>query len=119
LEYIAFLSLLHAGNQKVLGKTGYSSQIIVMSSIAGYSKQIQASIDASNAAATHLARNFAIYFVNLKIRVNVIVPGLYPGELTGATKSDDTGHVPMEGGRDGSLLSGWEWDVRWLAWEHS
>lgn len=96
---IAFLSLLHAGNQKMLEKSGYSSQIVVMSSIAGYSKQIQASIaySASKAAATHLARNLATYFVNLQIRVNIIVPGLYPSELTGATKSDEKGHISMEG----------------------
>jgi NAD(P)-dependent dehydrogenase (short-subunit alcohol dehydrogenase family) len=70
-----------------------------MSSIAGYSKQIQASVaySASKAAATHLARNLATYFVNLQIRINVIVPGLYPSELTGSTKSDEKGHVSMEG----------------------
>jgi NAD(P)-dependent dehydrogenase (short-subunit alcohol dehydrogenase family) len=96
---IAFLSLLHAGNQKMLDKSGYSSQIVVMSSIAGYSKQIQASIaySASKAAAAHLARNLATYFVNIQIRVNVIVPGLYPSELTGASKSDEKGHISMEG----------------------
>jgi NAD(P)-dependent dehydrogenase (short-subunit alcohol dehydrogenase family) len=96
---IAFLSLLHAGNQKFLGKSGCSSQIIVMSSISGYSKQIQTSLaySASKAAATHLARNLATYFVHLQIRVNVIVPGLYPSEMTGSTKSDEKGHVSMEG----------------------
>jgi NAD(P)-dependent dehydrogenase (short-subunit alcohol dehydrogenase family) len=96
---VAFLSLLHAGNEKMLVKTGYSAQVILMSSIAGYSKQIQASIaySASKAAATHLARNLATYFVHLKIRVNVIVPGLFPSELVGATKSDETGHVSMVG----------------------
>jgi NAD(P)-dependent dehydrogenase (short-subunit alcohol dehydrogenase family) len=96
---VAFLSLLHAGNQKMLEKTGYSSQIVVTSSIAGYSKQIQSSVaySASKAAATHLARNLSTYFVHLQIRVNVIVPGLYPSELTGTTKSDDKGHISMEG----------------------
>jgi NAD(P)-dependent dehydrogenase (short-subunit alcohol dehydrogenase family) len=95
---VAFLSLLDAGNKKLLESSGYSSQIVVTSSIAGYSKQVQASIaySASKAAATHLARNLATYFVNLQIRVNVIVPGLYPSELTG-TKSDEKGHVSMEG----------------------
>jgi NAD(P)-dependent dehydrogenase (short-subunit alcohol dehydrogenase family) len=96
---VAFLALLHAGNQKFLEKNGYSSQIVVMSSIAGYSKQIQGSVaySASKAAATHLARNLATYFVHLQIRVNVIVPGLYPSELTGASKSDEKGHISMEG----------------------
>lgn len=96
---ISFCSLLHAGNQKFLEKCGYSSQIIVTSSISGYSKQIQSSVaySASKAAATHLARNLATYFVHLQIRVNVIVPGLYPSELTGSTKSDERGHVSMEG----------------------
>jgi NAD(P)-dependent dehydrogenase (short-subunit alcohol dehydrogenase family) len=96
---VAFLSLLHAGNQKLLEKTGYSSQIVVTSSIAGYSKQVQSSIaySASKAAATHLARNLSTYFVHLQIRVNVIVPGLYPSELTGTTPSDDKGHISMEG----------------------
>ena len=96
---IAFLHLLHNGNQKFLKKSSYSSQIVVMSSIAGYSKQIQASVaySASKAAATHLARNLSTYFVNLQIRVNVIVPGLYPSELTGSTESDEKGHVSMKG----------------------
>jgi NAD(P)-dependent dehydrogenase (short-subunit alcohol dehydrogenase family) len=96
---VAFLSLLHAGNQKMLEKTGYSSQVVLMSSIAGYSKQIQSSVaySASKAAATHLARNFATYFVNMQIRFNIIVPGLFPSELTGASKSDEKGHVSMEG----------------------
>src|ERR1700694_491586 len=54
---VAFLSLLHEGNKKHLQSSGYSSQIVVTSSIAGYSKQIQASVaySASKAAATHLA----------------------------------------------------------------
>src|SRR5271170_5716171 len=96
---VAFLKLLHEGNKRHLASAGYSSQIVVMSSIAGYSKQIQASVaySASKAAATHLARNLATYFVNLQIRINVIVPGLYPSELTGSTKSDEKGHVSMEG----------------------
>ena len=96
---IAFLHLLHNANQKFLEKTGYSSQIVVTSSISGYSKQIQSSVaySASKAAATHLARNLSTYFVNLQIRVNVIVPGLYPSELTGSTKSDEKGHISMEG----------------------
>ena len=96
---IAFLQLLYNGNQKFLQKSGYSSQIVVTSSIAGYSKQIQSSVaySASKAAATHLARNLSTYFVNLQIRVNVIVPGLYPSELTGSSKSDEKGHISMEG----------------------
>jgi NAD(P)-dependent dehydrogenase (short-subunit alcohol dehydrogenase family) len=96
---VAFLKLLHEGNKRHLASAGYSSQIVVMSSIAGYSKQIQSSVaySASKAAATHLARNLATYFVNLQIRINVIVPGLYPSELTGSTKSDEKGHVSMEG----------------------
>jgi NAD(P)-dependent dehydrogenase (short-subunit alcohol dehydrogenase family) len=96
---VAFLSLLHAGNKKMLQKSGYSSQVVVISSIAGYSKQIQSSVaySASKAAATHLARNFATYFSNLQIRFNVIVPGLFPSELTGASKSDEKGHISMEG----------------------
>ena len=96
---IAFLHLLHNGNQKFPKKPGYSSQIVVTSSIAGYSKRIQSSVaySASKAAATHLARNLSTYFVNLQIRVNVIVPGLYPSELTGSTKSDEKGHISMEG----------------------
>ena len=71
-----------------------------MSSISGYSKQIQSSVaySASKAAVTHLARNLATYFVNLQIRVNVIVPGLYPSEMTGSTLSDEKGQVSMEEG---------------------
>ena len=46
---------------------------------------------ASKAAATHLARNLATYFVYLQIRIGLIVPGLCPSELTGSTKSDEKG----------------------------
>jgi len=97
---VAFLPLLHAGNQKLLEKRGTSSQIVVMSSISGYSKQIQSSLaySASKAAATHIARNFATYFVNLRIRVNVLAPGLYPSEMTGISESDENGHVGMKEG---------------------
>jgi len=52
----------------------------------------------SKAAATHLARNLSTYFVHLQIRVNVIVPGAYPSEMTGGPgMSDERGHVSMEG----------------------
>ena len=96
---VAFLTLLHAGTQKFLEKSGYGSQIIVISSISGYSKQIQGSIaySASKAAATHLARNLSTYLINLQIRVNVIVPGLHPSEMTSSTMSDERGHVSMKG----------------------
>jgi NAD(P)-dependent dehydrogenase (short-subunit alcohol dehydrogenase family) len=100
---IAFLPLLHKGNKHFLEKWGYSSQIVVTSSIAGYSKQFQSGVaySASKAAATHLARNLATYFSDLQIRVNVIAPGVYPSELTGTPEeSDETVHVSMEGKED-------------------
>jgi NAD(P)-dependent dehydrogenase (short-subunit alcohol dehydrogenase family) len=54
---VTFLTLLHEGNKRMLERVGYSSKIVVISSIAGYSKQIQVSIaySATKAAATHLA----------------------------------------------------------------
>ena len=96
---VAFLSLLQAGNEKFLKKLGFSSQIVLTSSIAAYSKQVQSSIvySASKAAATHLTRNLGTYFTDLQIRVNIIAPGLYPSEMTGVSESDERGHVSMQG----------------------
>ena len=96
---IAFLHLLHAGNKKCLRSLLAVLKFVVMSSIAGYSKHIQSSIaySASKAAATHLAKNLATYFTNLHIRVNVLGPGLYPSEMTGASESDETGYISMAG----------------------
>lgn len=51
----------------------------------------------SKAAATHLVRNLVISFVNLQISINLIVPRLYSFELRESTKSDEKGHVSMEG----------------------
>lgn len=72
---LAFLSLLDEGNKRA--NVPQKSQIVVVSSIAGLSRQPAAgyAYSASKAAVTHLAKNMATSFAGWKIRVNQICPG--------------------------------------------
>lgn len=75
---MACLPLLAKGNESV---KDYSSQVINVSSISGQLKSAsggQFSYGASKAASTHLSRMLATTFKDLKIRVNVIAPGIFP-----------------------------------------
>jgi len=84
---IAFLDLLDAGNKQ--RNLPQDSQIIVTSSIAGFSRQLASSFaySSSKAATTHLVKMLATYFAQsgFRIRANVIAPGLYPSEMTQKT----------------------------------
>lgn len=85
---IAFLDLLDAGNKKA--NLAQDSQVIVTSSVAGFSRFLASSFSysTSKAAVTHLVKMLSTFFAqnSLRIRVNVIAPGLYPSEMTqGAT----------------------------------
>nr|POE87783.1 rhamnolipids biosynthesis 3-oxoacyl-[acyl-carrier-protein] reductase [Quercus suber] len=86
---VAFLELLDAGNKK--RNVPQDSQIIVTSSIAGFSRQVAAgyAYASSKAAITHLVKMLATTFAQnqYRIRANVIAPGFYPSEMTESAMS--------------------------------
>lgn len=81
---VAFLDLLDAGNKKQ--NVAQDSQILVTSSVGGFSRHLASSFaySASKAAVNHIVKMLSTYFAqhNFKIRANVVAPGLYPSELT-------------------------------------
>ncbi|KAI4091581.1 MAG: hypothetical protein LQ344_004061 [Seirophora lacunosa] len=79
---VAFLQLLHAGNQK--GNVEQKSQFIVTSSVAGFNRNSPNGLayGQSKAATTHLAKQMATQLVPYGIRSNVIAPGIYPSEMS-------------------------------------
>ncbi|OAG04441.1 EXS-domain-containing protein [Paraphaeosphaeria sporulosa] len=86
---IAFLDLLDEGNKK--GNVPQDSQVIVTSSVAGFSRFLASSFaySTSKAAVNHLVKMLSTYFNQngFRIRANLIAPGLYPSEMTqGKTK---------------------------------
>lgn len=87
---IAFLELLDAGNKK--GNLAQDSQVIVTSSVAGFSRYLASSFaySTSKAAANHLTKMLSTFFAQsgLRIRVNLIAPGLYPSEMTQGSTSE-------------------------------
>lgn len=96
---IAFLDLLDAGNKQ--RNVPQDSQIIVTSSIAGFSRQLAASFaySSSKAAVTHLVKMLSTYFAQAgyHIRANVIAPGLYPSEMTQGTTSSLKSYSGVDG----------------------
>ncbi|KAK5109970.1 hypothetical protein LTR62_006337 [Meristemomyces frigidus] len=101
---IAFLELLDAGNKK--RNVPQDSQILVTSSIAGFSRQLASSYaySTSKAAVNHLVKMLSTSFAQngFHIRANVVAPGLYPSEMTtGSTsKMDKFGGIS---GHDGAF----------------
>ncbi|KAI6835256.1 hypothetical protein KC340_g5544 [Hortaea werneckii] len=81
---IAFLDLLDAGNKK--RNVPQDSQVLVTSSIAGFSRQLATSFaySTSKAAVNHLVKMLSTTFSQngFHIRCNLIAPGLYPSEMT-------------------------------------
>lgn len=81
---VAFLDLLDEGNKK--RNVPQDSQIIVTSSIAGFSRFLASSFaySTSKAAVNHLVKMLSTFFSQngFRIRANVIAPGLYPSEMT-------------------------------------
>ena len=81
---VAFLDLLDEGNKK--RNVPQDSQIIVTSSVAGFSRFLASSFaySTSKAAVNHLVKMLATFFSKsgFHIRANVIAPGLYPSEMT-------------------------------------
>jgi NAD(P)-dependent dehydrogenase (short-subunit alcohol dehydrogenase family) len=86
---MAFLPLLAKGHEV---NPGYSSQVVNVSSISGAMKGSsggQPVYATSKAAATHLSRQLASLFKDVKVRVNVIAPGLFPSEMTTGESGED------------------------------
>ncbi|KAF2719559.1 NAD(P)-binding protein [Polychaeton citri CBS 116435] len=81
---MSFLDLLDAGNKA--RNLAQDSQIIVTSSIAGFSRSMANSFaySSSKAAVTHLVKILSTVFSQngYHIRANVIAPGMYPSEMT-------------------------------------
>jgi NAD(P)-dependent dehydrogenase (short-subunit alcohol dehydrogenase family) len=92
---MAFLPLLVKGREVT---PGYTSQIVNVSSISGAMKGSsggQPVYASSKAAATHLSRQLASLFKDVKVRVNVIAPGLFPSEMT-TGESDESNKSKIE-----------------------
>lgn len=85
----AFLPLLAKGNESI---RGYTSSIINITSISGIMKTPssgQFAYAASKAAAIQTTRNLANTFVDCKVRVNSIAPGIFPSEMTAKESNDN------------------------------
>lgn len=92
---IAFLPLLAKGRNVT---PGYASQIVNVSSISGAMKGSsmgQPIYATSKAALTHLSRMLATLSKDVKVRVNVIAPGLFPSEMT-TGQSDDSNKSELD-----------------------
>ncbi|EKJ77474.1 hypothetical protein FPSE_02347 [Fusarium pseudograminearum CS3096] len=92
---VAFLPLLAKGRDVT---PGYTSQILNISSISGAMKGSsmgQPIYATSKAALTHLSRILATLCKDVKVRVNVIAPGLFPSEMT-TGKSDEGNKSKIE-----------------------
>ncbi|KJX93735.1 short chain dehydrogenase/reductase like protein [Zymoseptoria brevis] len=86
---MAFLPLLATGGQST---PGFSSSVVNVSSISGAMKGSsmgQFSYASSKAASTHLSRMLATTFKDVKVRVNVIAPGVFPSEMTAGESGED------------------------------
>ncbi|CZS96207.1 hypothetical protein WAI453_009819 [Rhynchosporium graminicola] len=95
---LAFLELLDEGNKR--NNVEQKSNIIVTSSIAGFTRKISAGISysASKAGTNHLIKVLATTFTPYKIRVNGITPGIFPSEMTDGNVYFDNGDPTQEGG---------------------
>lgn len=101
---VAFLDLLDAGNKK--RNLAQDSQVLVTSSIAGFSRFLANGYpySTSKAAVNALVKMFSTTFNQnqFHIRCNVIAPGLYPSEMTTTSMKslNEFGGVP---GHDGAF----------------
>jgi NAD(P)-dependent dehydrogenase (short-subunit alcohol dehydrogenase family) len=106
---IAFLDLLEAGNNSP-NNLAQDSQVIVTSSIAGFSRQLASGFaySSSKAATTHLVKMLSTYFAQagFRIRANVIAPGLYPSEMTEGTTGALKGYEGKGGAFEGARVVG-------------
>jgi NAD(P)-dependent dehydrogenase (short-subunit alcohol dehydrogenase family) len=109
---VAFLELLHLGNQA--SNVVQRSQVIATSSISGFNRNIPHGFaySSSKAAVTHLMKQMATFLAPQGIRSNVLAPGskfekeadyagvvltvvqVYPSEMTAAKASYETHEIP-------------------------
>ncbi|KAB5566398.1 hypothetical protein GE09DRAFT_1106604 [Coniochaeta sp. 2T2.1] len=76
------LKLLDEGNKR--GNIGWTSQVVVTSSIAAFNKKAPGgwAYGQSKAAATHAAKQLSVVLPTWGIRANCICPGLFPSEMS-------------------------------------
>ncbi|POR37279.1 Rhamnolipids biosynthesis 3-oxoacyl-[acyl-carrier-protein] reductase [Tolypocladium paradoxum] len=99
---MAFLKLLDKGNQKK--NVRQSSQVVVISSIAGFNKKQTGgyAYAQSKAAATHTTKMLAVALPQWNIRANCVAPGIFPSELSAPfltslqDESGEYGAVPRD-----------------------
>lgn len=86
---VAFLSLLDAGNKR--GNVSQQSQVIAMSSISGFNRRVPGGFayGGSKAAVTQMMKQAATVLGPLGIRSNIIAPGIYPSEMTSASRREE------------------------------
>ncbi|KAL7918581.1 NAD(P)-binding protein [Trichoderma austrokoningii] len=93
----AFLELLGEGNNH--GNLKQKSQVIITSSVSGFSRSSASGFaySGSKAAMVHISKQLSSCLVPYDIRVNVIAPGMYPSDLTtGVIKQLDAADWPRE-----------------------
>ncbi|KAG2127860.1 hypothetical protein BD769DRAFT_1357114 [Suillus cothurnatus] len=109
---IAFLDLLDKGSKDV-GREGFSSSVINITSISGLIKVAQRHFcyNSSKAAGSHLTRMLSTEFAlkGINVRVNAIAPGVYESEMTydtisGQEATDSVGMpvIPVPAKRPGT-----------------
>ncbi|KAI5787641.1 hypothetical protein DFH27DRAFT_518186 [Peziza echinospora] len=128
LTTIAFLTLLDEGNKKK--NVVQTSQVIAVSSIAGFMRMVSAGFayNATKAGVTHLMKVLASVLVGYGIRVNILAPGIFPSQMTAGLAIDGRNSssaafadrkipakmIPMErAGRDEEIAG----SILWLAGE--
>ncbi|KAI0483880.1 short chain dehydrogenase [Xylaria cf. heliscus] len=104
---MAFLKLLEAGNTRA--NVEQKSQVIATSSIAAFNK-ISTGGYACKAACTHLIKHLSVVLPKWDIRANLIVPGLYPSEMSAANLAGPSiipkSKIPLERAGDEQDMGG-------------
>jgi len=98
---LAFLELLDAGNEKGRGLDGVSSQVISISSIAGFERHKGIASESfayqsSKAAVNHLGKILANVLPQWNIRSNIIATGIFPSEMSDFMDQIKDGKLPAE-----------------------